>query len=52
MGRRAAEHRAPAHLTPLLLVKAFASDALGRIELEPNKAAVICKLEMLQSAQD
>lgn len=51
MGRRAAEHRAPAHLTPLL-GKAFASDALGRIELEPNKAAVICKLEMLQSAQD
>lgn len=52
MGRRAAGRTAPPHPTPLLLVKAFASDALGRIELEPNKAVVICKLEMLQSAQD
>lgn len=34
------------------LQKAFASNVLEQIELEPNKAVVICKLEMLQRAQD
>ena len=42
----------PGHFPPLFFKKAFASNAPEQIELEPNKAAVICKLEMLQSAQD
>lgn len=40
------------HFPPRLFKKAFASNAPEQIELEPNKAVVICKLEMLQSAQD
>lgn len=40
----------PGHFPPLFFKKA--SNAPEQIELEPNKAVVICKLEMLQSAQD
>lgn len=42
----------PGHFPHLIFKKAFASNVLEQIELEPNKAVVICKLEMLQSAQD
>lgn len=51
-GRTLLSARSPRHCTPLLFVKAFASNALEQNELKPNKAVVICKLEMLQSAQD
>lgn len=42
----------PGHFPHLFFKKAFASNVLEQIELEPNKAVVICKLEMLQRAQD
>lgn len=42
----------PGHFPHLIFKKAFASNVLEQIELEPNKAVVICKLEMLQRAQD
>lgn len=42
----------PRHLPSLFFKEAFASNAPERVELKPNKAVVICKLEMLQSAQD
>lgn len=40
------------HFPPLFFKKAFAGNAPEQIELELNKAVVICKLEMIQRAPD